>query len=59
MLDAAPNLVPSPIIAGRTLSAYTIGAVQNNQLTITYTVYKRAGRTRDGRPAEDQPWPPA
>jgi hypothetical protein len=36
MLDA--NLPPD-IVVGRTLSSYTTGSIQNNQETITYTVY--------------------
>src|SRR5262245_11253043 len=35
LLDASP---PS-IVVGRTLSSYTIGGVQDQQETITYTVY--------------------
>jgi uncharacterized membrane protein len=31
--------LPAAIVVGRTLSAYTVPDVQNNQLTITYTVY--------------------
>lgn len=41
MLDGAGGSTPSPIVVGRTLSAYTTGAVQNNQVTITYTVYNQ------------------
>ena len=36
MLDAG---LPPAIVVGRTLSAYFVGDVQNNQETITYTVY--------------------
>jgi uncharacterized repeat protein (TIGR01451 family) len=36
MLDAG---LPAAIVVGRTLSAYFTGDVQNNQETITYTVY--------------------
>ena len=31
--------LPPALVVGRTLSAYTTAGVQNNQLTITYTVY--------------------
>jgi uncharacterized membrane protein len=42
MLDAgvaASTTLPASIVVGRTLSAYDVPDVQNNQETITYTVY--------------------
>jgi len=42
MLDGgvgASNSLPAAIVVGRTLSSYTVGGIQNNQETITYTVY--------------------
>jgi uncharacterized membrane protein len=36
LLDAS---LPPDIVVGRTLSSYTAGGIQNNQETITYTVY--------------------
>ena len=31
--------LPPAVVVGRTLSSYFVGGVQNNQETITYTVY--------------------
>lgn len=45
MLDA--NLPPA-IVLGRTLSAYTIGGIQNNQETITLTVYNEQSKPVTG-----------
>jgi uncharacterized membrane protein len=40
ILPAPVSATPSPdIVVGRTLSSYTTGGIQNNQETITYTVY--------------------
>jgi uncharacterized repeat protein (TIGR01451 family) len=36
------------IIVGRTLSSYTTGAIQNNQLSITYTVYNEQANPETG-----------
>jgi len=48
MLSATPG-VPSPdIVVGRSLSAYTVGATQNNQVTITYTVYNEKADPETG-----------
>ena len=44
MLDASS---PS-IVVGRTLSSYFVGGVQNNQETITYTVYNEQGDPETG-----------
>jgi uncharacterized repeat protein (TIGR01451 family) len=40
--------VPAALVVGRTLSAYTVPDVQNNQLTITYTVYNEQGHPLNG-----------
>ncbi len=39
---------PSPIVVGRTLSSYFVGGIQNNQETITYTVYSQDGDPETG-----------
>ncbi len=42
MLDgggASSSQLPPAIVVGRTLSSYTVPGIQNNQETITYTVY--------------------
>ena len=44
MLDSSP---PS-IVVGRTLSSYFVGGVQNNQETITYTVYNEQADPETG-----------
>ena len=44
MLDSSP---PS-IVVGRTLSSYFVGGVQNNQETITYTVYNEQADDETG-----------
>jgi len=44
MLDSSP---PS-IVVGRTLSSYFVGGVQNNQETITYTVYNEQSDPETG-----------
>src|ERR1700677_3463763 len=44
MLDSSP---PS-IVVGRTLSSYFVGDIQNNQETITYTVYNEAADPETG-----------
>ena len=45
MLDG--GLAPA-ITVGRTLSAYTVGAVQNHQIAITYTVYNEQAEAVTG-----------
>lgn len=45
MLDAS---LPPPIVLGRTLSSYTIGGIQNNQETITLTVYNEQSKPVTG-----------
>jgi uncharacterized repeat protein (TIGR01451 family) len=43
MLDiAAASSLPPTIVVGRTLSAYDVPDVQNNQETLTFTVYNQA-----------------
>ena len=61
MLDTGG--LPAAIVLGRTLAtpstadtatpspSYFVGEVQNNQVTITYTVYNETGRHRDRRAA--------
>ncbi len=44
MLDSSPPA----IVVGRTLSAYTVEDVQNNQETITYTVYNTTADSLSG-----------
>jgi uncharacterized membrane protein len=44
LLDGTP---PS-LVVGRTLSSYFVGDVQNNQETITYTVYNPSGEAETG-----------
>ncbi|SIO57707.1 LVIVD repeat-containing protein [Singulisphaera sp. GP187] len=39
MLDGASAALPSALVVGRTLSSYTVGGIQNNQVAITYSVY--------------------
>jgi uncharacterized membrane protein len=49
MLDgAAASSLSPPIVVGRTLSAYFAGSVQNNQETITYTVYNEQANAETG-----------
>ena len=44
LLDSSP----AAIVVGRTLSSHTVGGVQNNQETITYTVYNEQADTETG-----------
>src|SRR4051794_34999188 len=44
MLDSSPPA----IVVGRTLSSYTVGGIQNNQETITYTVYNETADSETG-----------
>ncbi len=44
MLDSSPPA----IVVGRTLSSYFVGGVQNNQETITYTVYNEQADPETG-----------
>jgi uncharacterized repeat protein (TIGR01451 family) len=46
MLNADP--LPPALVVGRTLSAYTTQQVQNNQLSITYTVYNEQAHPLTG-----------
>ena len=49
MLDSGVGSAsPLPIVVGRVLSAYTVGAVQNHQETITYTVYNEQADPESG-----------
>ncbi len=49
ILPAAISATPSTnIVVGRTLSAYFSGQVQNNQETITYTVYNESADSETG-----------
>jgi transglutaminase-like putative cysteine protease len=48
MLDGAPSALPLAIVVGRSLSAQFVGGVQNNQLTITYTVYNEQADPETG-----------
>ena len=49
MLDSGVGSAsPLPIVVGRVLSAYTVGAVQNHQETITYTVYNEQADPETG-----------
>ena len=51
MLDGgvgASNSLPPAIVVGRTLSSYTVGGIQNNQETITYTVYNEQANPETG-----------
>jgi len=51
MLDGgvgASNLLLPAIVVGRTLSSYTTGGIQNNQETITYTVYNEQANPETG-----------
>ncbi len=49
VLPAAISDTPSTnIVVGRTLSAYFTGQVQNNQETITYTVYNESADSETG-----------
>jgi len=51
MLDGgvgASNSLPAAIVVGRTLSSYTVGGIQNNQETITYTVYNEQANPETG-----------
>src|SRR4051794_23309976 len=43
MLDAA-----LAVVVGRTLSSYTVGGIQGNQETITYTVYNEQADAETG-----------
>jgi uncharacterized membrane protein len=45
MLDAG---LPPALVVGRTLSAYTTAAIQNNRETITYTVYNEQAAALTG-----------
>lgn len=45
MLDAG---LPAAIVVGRTLSAYTTAAIQNNQESITFTVYNEQAKPVTG-----------
>src|SRR3954447_894901 len=47
MLDASTQL-PQAIVVGRVLSSYFAGGVQNNQETITYTVYNEQADPETG-----------
>ena len=40
--------LPPAIVVGRTLSSYTAGGIQNNQETITYTVYNEQANPETG-----------
>ena len=56
MLDGgvgASNSLPPAIVVGRTLSSYFVGGVQNNQETITYTVYNEQADPETGVLADD------
>ena len=44
----ASNPFPPAIVVGRTLSSYTAGGIQNNQETITYTVYNEQADPETG-----------
>ena len=44
----ASNSLPPAIVVGRTLSSYTVGGIQNNQETITYTVYNEQANPETG-----------
>ena len=44
MLDSSPPA----IVVGRTLSSYFVGGIQNNQETITYTVYNEQADPETG-----------
>ena len=49
VLPAPISATPSTnIVVGRTLSAYFTGDVQNNQETITYTVYNESANPESG-----------
>jgi uncharacterized membrane protein len=48
MLDGSGLASQLPIVVGRTLSAFTVPAVQNNQVTITYTVYNEQASPETG-----------
>ena len=51
MLDGGvgpSNPLPPAIVVGRTLSSYTVGGIQNNQETITYTVYNEQADPETG-----------
>src|SRR4051794_13988002 len=39
MLDTGIGSTTPEIVVGRTLASYTVGGIQNNRETITYTVY--------------------
>ena len=43
-----PEGFPPVIGVGRTLSAYSVDGIENNQLTITYTVFNRQAEQVDG-----------
>jgi hypothetical protein len=45
LLDAG---LPPTLVVGRTLSSYTTGGIQNNQETITYTVYNEQADSLTG-----------
>ena len=45
MLNAS---LPPSLVVGRTLSSYFVGGVQNNQETITYTVYNEQADPETG-----------
>src|SRR5262249_47681539 len=47
LLDAGQGLPPA-IVVGRTLSAYNTGAIQNDQIAITYTVYNEQANPVSG-----------
>ena len=49
MLDSSPPA----LVVGRTLSSYFVGDVQNNQETITYTVYNEQSDPETGVLADD------
>src|SRR5215470_12523367 len=40
--------LPPALVVGRTLSAYSVADVQNNEVTITYTVYNQQADDADG-----------
>ena len=44
----ASHLLPPAIVVGRTLSSYTACGIQNNQETITYTVYNEQADPETG-----------
>jgi len=48
MLDAADDSFLPALVVGRVLSAYNAGAVQGNQVAITYTVYNEQADPETG-----------